>query len=196
MEPVILASNSPRRQEYFKLLGIPFNIMAAKLEESPAPGQDAAAYTEDMARRKIAAVLDRLRGGAPPLWICGADTAVSVDGAIFGKPANREDAGTMLETLRGREHEVSTAVALFDGRRRCVDCRTVQSAVSFAPFSDRELEWYLNTGEWQGAAGGYRIQGLGACLVTGIRGSYSAVVGLPLREFYAMLMENGYPFFA
>jgi septum formation protein len=72
----------------------------------------------------------------------------------------------------------------------------VQSAVSVAPLSDKELEWYLNTGEWQGAAGGYRIQGLGGCLVTGIRGSYSAIVGLPLREFYAMLLESGYPFFA
>jgi septum formation protein len=98
----------------------------------------------------------------------------------------------MLEKLRGREHEVSTSVALFNGRKQTVDCRSVLSSVTFAALTDSELEWYLNTGEWQGVAGGYKIQGLGGCLVTSVRGSHSAIVGLPLREFYVMLLENGY----
>lgn len=191
MEPIILASGSLRRQEYFKLLGLPFNIMPSMLNETPRPGQTPREYTEDMAVRKIKKIIDQLKGRIPH-WICGADTVISVDGEIFGKAADRESARAMLEKLRGREHEVATSVALFNGRKQTVDCRSVLSSVTFAALTDSELEWYLNTGEWQGVAGAYKIQGLGGCLVTSVRGSHSAIVGLPLREFYVMLLENGY----
>ncbi|MDR2470593.1 MAG: Maf family protein [Treponema sp.] len=191
MEPIVLASSSPRRQEYFKLLGLPFNIMPAKLDECPRPGQSAEDYTRDMAVRKIRRILEVLQGRVPQ-WICGADTAAAVEGDILGKPRDRSEALAMMEKLRGREHEVSTSVALFNGKNQAIDCRTVNSSVTFAPVSDAELEWYINTGEWQGVAGSYRIQGLGGCFVSSIRGSYSAVVGLPIREFYLMLVENGY----
>jgi septum formation protein len=89
---------------------------------------------------------------------------------------------------------VITAVALFNGRARAIDCRSVVSAVSFAPLGEEEMEWYLNTGEWQGVAGGYKIQGLASCFISGLQGSYSAVVGLPLHEFYVMLKQNGYAY--
>jgi septum formation protein len=176
MEPIILASGSLRRQEYFKLLGLPFNIMPSMLDETPKPGQAPREYTEDMAVRKINKIIDQLKGRIPH-WICGADTVISVDGEIFGKAADREGARAMLEKLRGREHEVSTSVALFNGRKQTVDCRSVLSSVTFAALTDSELEWYLNTGEWQGVAGGYKIQGLGGCLITSVRGSHSAIVG-------------------
>jgi len=193
MEPIILASSSPRRQEYFKLLGLPFNIMPAKLEERPKPDQTAEEYTRDMAVRKINAVVDQLRGRIPR-WICGADTVISVDGEIFGKPADRGEAKTMLKRLAGREHEVFTSAALFNGKNQNIDCRTIESSVCFAALSEGEIEWYLNTGEWQGAAGSYKIQGLGGCFAASIKGSYSAIVGLPMREFYCMLVDNGYQY--
>ncbi|MDR0404022.1 MAG: Maf family protein [Treponema sp.] len=193
MEPIILASGSLRRQEYFKLLGLPFNIMPSMLDEKPRPNQTPREYTEEMSVRKINKIIDQLRGRMP-YWICGADTVISVDGEIFGKASSRDQAGEMLEKLRGREHEVSTSVALFNGRNQTIDRRSVQSSVTFAPLSESEIDWYLNTGEWQGVAGAYKIQGLGACFVTSIKGSYSAIVGLPLREFYVMLIENGYQY--
>jgi septum formation protein len=193
MDPIILASGSLRRQEYFKLLGLPFNIMPSMLDETPRPGQSPREYTEDMSVRKINKIIDQLRGRIP-YWICGADTVISVDGEIFGKAVDRDKARAMLERLQGRDHEVSTSVALFNGRTQAIDCRSVLSAVTFAPLSEGEIDWYLNTGEWQGVAGGYKIQGLGGCFVTSIKGSYSAIVGLPLREFYVMLLENGYQY--
>jgi septum formation protein len=98
----------------------------------------------------------------------------------------------MLRKLQGRSHEVITSVALYNGRKKTTDCRSVVSTVTFAPLSPDEIEWYLNTGEWQEAAGAYKIQGLASCFITGIKGSYSGIVGLPLREFYVMLRDNGY----
>jgi len=191
MEPIILASASLRRQEYFKLLGLPFIIMPAKLDEQPKPGQTAEEYTQDMAVQKINTIVTRLQNRIPQ-WVCGADTVISVDGEIFGKPSGRNDAMSMIERLSGREHQVFTSIALFNGRTGNTDCRTVESQVSLATLSQMEIEWYLNTGEWQGAAGSYKIQGLGACFAVSIKGSYSAIVGLPLHEFYDMLIRNGY----
>jgi septum formation protein len=193
MEPIVLASSSLRRQEYFKLLGLPFNIMPAMLDEAPKPGQTPQEYTRDMAVRKINKIIEQL-GGRIPRWICGADTVISVDGEIFGKPGDRGAAKIMMDKLRGREHEVSTSIALFSGKTQTIDCRSVESGVTFAPLSDDEVEWYLNTGEWQGVAGSYKIQGLGGCFVSSIKGSYSAIVGLPMHEFYVMLIENGYQY--
>jgi len=193
MEPIILASASLRRQEYFKLLGLPYIIMPAKLDEQPRPDQTPGDYTQDMAIQKIKAIVDRLRNRIPQ-WICSADTVISVDGEIFGKPSGRADAMSMIERLSGREHEVFTSVALFSGRTGNTDCQTVKSQVSLAPLSKMEIEWYLNTGEWQGTAGSYKIQGLGACFAVSIKGSYSSIVGLPLHEFYDMLIRNGYQY--
>jgi septum formation protein len=193
MEPIILASSSLRRQDYFKLLGLPFNIMPSMLDEIPKPGQSPHDYTQDMAVRKINKILEQLRGRIPR-WICGADTVISVNGEIFGKPQDRNEAQMMMEKLQGREHTVSTSVALFSGKTQTTDCRSVESNVVFAPISGEEIEWYLNTGEWQGVAGSYKIQGLGGCFVSSIKGSYSSVVGLPIHEFYVMLIENGYQY--
>jgi septum formation protein len=193
MEPVILASGSLRRQDYFRLLGLPFSIMPPLADESPGGITDPRELAEALAVRKVNKIISLLKGRNPP-WICGADTVISVKGEIFGKPVNREEAREMLLRLQGRTHEVITAVALFNGKKKAVDCRSVLSAVSFVPLSEEELEWYLDTGEWQGVAGGYKIQGLGGCLVSRIEGSYSAIVGLPLHEFYAMLRDNGYPY--
>ena len=193
MEPIILASGSLRRQEYFRLMGLPFNIMPTLIEEEFHGAITPKEATEKLAVKKVNKILELLQGRLPP-WICGADTVTAIDGKIFGKPKDRNDAEQMLRQLQGREHEVVTAIALFNGKERTTDCRSVESKVTFSVLSESEIEWYLNTGEWQGVAGAYRIQGLASCFVTSIRGSYSGIVGLPLREFYAMLRENGYPY--
>ena len=174
-------------------MGLPFTIMPAKLDERPRPGQSPGEYTREMAVRKINTIIEQLRGRIPR-WICGADTVISVDKEIFGKPADRNEAKSMIERLEGREHEVSTSVALFNGKNQNIDCRTVHSAVIFAALTEAEIEWYLNTGEWQGVAGAYKIQGQGGCFISTIQGSYSAIVGLPLYEFYCMLIDNGYQY--
>jgi septum formation protein len=191
MEPIILASGSLRRQEYLKILGLPFSVIPPLIDESPGDIRDPGKLAETLALRKVNRIIE-LAKGSP--WICGADTLVSVGGDIYGKPRDREDARRMLRGLRGREHRVFTAVALYCGAGGNTDCRLVRSSVSFAPLTDEEIDWYLDTGEWQGVAGSYRIQGLGGCFVSAIQGSYSAIVGLPIHEFYVMLKANGYPF--
>jgi septum formation protein len=167
--------------------------MPSLINEEIQPGTEPKKAAGDLAVLKVKKVIEVMKGRTPQ-WICGADTLVSVDGEIYGKPRDREDAERMLLRLQGREHEVITAVALYNGREKSIDCRQVVSTVSFAVLSENEIEWYLNTGEWQGAAGSYKIQGLASCFVTLVRGSPSAVVGLPMREFYVMLRENSYPY--
>jgi septum formation protein len=193
MEPIILASGSLRRQEYFRLLGLPFNIMPPLIDETPGEGLSPGEAAEDLAARKVNKIVELLKERIPP-WICGADTIISMENDIFGKPLDREDARRMLLRLQGRDHEVVTAVALFNGKEKSLDCRSVTSIVSFASLGEKEIEWYLNTGEWQGVAGAYRIQGVAGCFISGIKGSFSSIVGLPLHLFYVMLLENGYPY--
>jgi septum formation protein len=193
LEPIVLASGSPRRRDYFHLLGLPFTVVTPEADESAGPDADPARATADIAGRKIRAALE-LCGAEAPLWICAADTVVSLDGQIIGKPHDRAEAESMLKKLRGRTHGVFTSVALWSGRKKTVDTRTVESAVTFAPLLDAEIAWYLDTGEWDGVAGAYRAQGLAACFVESIRGSFSSVAGLPLRELYCLLRENGYPY--
>jgi septum formation protein len=193
METIILASGSLRRQDYFRLLGLPFSIMPSRASEEPSPGLDPRSQAEAIARRKVDEVVKTLEGRLPP-WILGADTVIIVDGQVYGKPKDKEDARKMLRTLSGREHEVVTALALYNGRTKTIDSRSNLSFVRFADLSEAEVDWYLETGEWQGVAGSYRIQGLAACFISEIRGSYSSIVGLPMHEFYVMLRENGYSY--
>ena len=193
MEPIILASGSPRREEFFRILGLPFTVMPSNAEENYNAVLEPRAIAEELALRKVKKTLEVLKGESP-LWICGADTLIELDGKIYGKPADRTDAGRMLRAFGGRTHEVISAVALYNSRAKATDCRSSVSTVSFAPLSEREIDWYLDSGEWQGAAGAYKIQGRASCFISEVKGSYSSIVGLPLREFYVMLRDNGYPY--
>jgi septum formation protein len=218
MEPIILASESQRRQDYFRLLKLPFECVSAMIDETPKPGLSPRQVAEDLALRKTLAVVKKINTPPkpqplipdpwspipnpqppipepqPPTWIFGADTIVVPDGEIFGKPADKASAGVMLKRLSGRRHEVITAMALHNVPSNKTDCRSVSCEVQFALLSAGEIEWYLDSGEWQGAAGAYRLQELGGCLIQSINGSPSAVVGLPLYDFYVMLRDNGYQF--
>ncbi|MDR0400397.1 MAG: Maf family protein [Treponema sp.] len=193
MEPIVLASGSKRRQEYFRLLGLPFSIIAPEIDENIKEGPEPRELAEELAIRKVRKVIGYLKSRNPP-WICGADTLISMDDRVYGKAEDRDSAREMLKSLQGRAHQVVTAVALYSGKTNTVDCRSVLSEVIFSPLLDDQIEWYLDSGEWQGVAGAYRIQGLGSCFISGIRGSYSSIVGLPIHEFYVMLRDNGYAY--
>lgn len=195
VESIVLASGSLRRQEYFKLLNLPFKIIAPSIEERNTNKLPAVDFASEMAKLKLKGVIDKLKG-KNPIWVFAADTVVELEGTVFNKPESRDAAEDILKTLSGKEHNVITACALYNGRTAEIDCFPVLTKVRFAELGDNDLAWYLDTGEWQGAAGAYRIQGLGGCLITNISGSYSNVVGLPLREFYEMLIRNGYPYSA
>ena len=202
MENIILASASPQRQEYLRLLGLPFTSMPPQIKEIFNEQAEPGAIAEELAVRKVKKVLETLKNenvaANSPFpsnltWILGADTLICLDGKVYGKPFNRKDAGGMLHTFQGRTHQVITAIALYNGKSGCLDCRSVVSNVTFAPLSKDEIDWYLDSGEWQEAAGSYKIQGLASCFIKEISGSYSSIVGLPVRELYEMLKDNGYP---
>ena len=201
MEPIILASGSPRRQEYLRLLGLPFTCMPSPVNEDYDLPADPRAVAEELAIRKVNKIVETLKNEPLPgstkniePWVCGADTLISLNGKIYGKALDRNDARQMLKAFQGQSHEVITAVALYNGRKKTTDCRSVVSIVTFASLNPGEIEWYLDSGEWQDAAGAYKIQGLASCFISDIKGSYSSIVGLPLREFYVMLRENGYQY--
>jgi len=174
-------------------MGLPFSILPAVIDESLNAESNPKKLTEELSVKKVQKVIEVMKDRLPK-WICGADTVIATESKIFGKPANREEAAQMLKNLSGKQHKVITAVALYNGNDKKIDCKSVSCTVCFAPLSQQEIEWYLDTNEWQGAAGGYRIQGLAGCFITQIKGSPSVVAGLPLREFYVMLRDNGYPY--
>ncbi|MNG87892.1 Maf-like protein YhdE [compost metagenome] len=188
MNALYLASGSPRRRELLTQIGVPFTVVSAPIDETPLADESATAYVERLARAKAAAGLASL-GTEAGAVVLGADTAVVLEGRILGKPENREDALSMLAALAGREHQVLTAVAVSDGHRCLSLC--VASSVRFRPITDDEAQRYWASGEPQDKAGGYAIQGLAAVFVTGLEGSYSAVVGLPLSETAELLARMG-----
>lgn len=193
MEPIILASSSPRRQDILKMLGIPFQVIMPNIDEAIAAATvDTEEMPELLAREKVAEVLHSL----PPVqkipWILGADTVIVKNGKIYGKPENQEQAEEFLHDFQGSTHTVITALALYNGRTKTTTSKTAHTKVTFAPMSDAEIQWYLDTGEWHGAAGGYRIQSLASIFISKIEGSQSCVTGLPISELYAILNEQGY----
>jgi len=190
MNTLYLASGSPRRRELLAQIGVPFTVVSAAIDETPFANESAVAYVERLARGKAMAGFAAL-GQASAACVLGADTAVIVDGLILGKPVDQADALAMLMALAGREHEVLTAIALTDGQRCETQC--VSSLVRFRAISVEEATAYWRSGEPQDKAGGYAIQGLGSIFVSGLNGSYSAVVGLPVCETAQLLAQFGIP---
>lgn len=180
---VVLASRSPRRVQLLAQLGITPTIIPADIDETPHSGERAVSYVERLAREKATAVVPHC--DIAVTRILAADTTIDIDNEILGKPVNRDDAQSMLRRLSGRTHRVHTAVAVVDATG--VRSEVVTTLVTCVPITDDMLTWYLETNEWQGKAGSYAIQGQGAVLVETLRGSYSNVVGLPLRETAQLL---------
>lgn len=183
---LLLASASPRRRDLLQQIGVPFDIAAHDVDETPRNGEKASDYVLRMACEKARCAVSRAEPGHVVL---GADTAVVLDGRILGKPRDRADAVETLLALSGRSHQVCSAVALCDGGR--TETRLSVTDVVFGSVSRSEAEAYWETGEPADKAGSYGIQGAGALFVARIGGSYSGVVGLPLYETARLLVEFG-----
>ena len=192
METIILASGSPRRQELLARARIPFKAFPPDIEEDLGSFPSVEEQVCQIAARKVEAVLAGFRQESPR-WILGLDTLVELDGQVLAKPAGAEQAGEILRKLSGRVHRVCTGIALLPVRGAPLDLACAVTEVKFATLEPREIDSYLDWGEWAGVAGGYRIQERGAFFIEWIRGSYSNVVGLPLETFYGMLRDNQYP---
>ena len=193
METIILASASEQRRAFLELMGLPFKVIPSNLEENLDTSLDLHLALEKLAMEKAKKVSQTLKI-TEKTWVLGADTVIFLNNEVFGKPQNREHARQMLFSMQGQTHEVITAIALINEAKNILDCCFVVSSVAFSSMTETEIQWYLDTNEWQGAAGAYKIQGLASCFISKINGSYSSIVGLPLNEFYAMLKRNSYPF--
>ena len=184
---IILASNYPRRRELLERIGIKdFTVAAPNVDESVEPGLSPAAIVEQLSLRKARAAAGHF---GPDELILAADTVVALDGAILGKPRDGNDAFAMLSALSGRENHVYTGVTVLRGDR--VITRHEVTAVTFRELSPDEIWGYIATGEPLDKAGAYGIQGVGALLVSGIRGDYSNVMGLPVFRLGQILRDFG-----
>ncbi len=187
--PIVLASASPRRRELLQQLGVPHEVLAVDVDESALPGETAQQLA---ARLALAKAQEGLRRDGARRPVLGSDTVVVVDAMVFGKPQGKADGQRMLAALAGRTHQVMTAVALAAGNGHVAQALS-NTAVTMRPITAAEAAAYWDTGEPQGKAGGYAIQGRGAIFIEHISGSYSGVMGLPLYET-AQLLQTLQPF--
>ncbi|HEX4976103.1 MAG TPA: Maf family protein [Pseudomonadales bacterium] len=185
---VYLASASPRRQELLQQMGLAFVQIESSVDESPIADETPQSYVQRVALLKAREGLKSL-AKTDSLPVLGADTSVVLEGQIFGKPRDEADAKRMLQALSGRCHQVMTAVAVVTRAKEGVVLRCTD--VTFKALSEEEISNYCQTGEYQGKAGAYAIQGRAAVFVEHIQGSYSGVVGLPLMETAALLARFG-----
>ena len=186
--PVVLASASPRRRHLLAQIGlVPDLVDPAALDESVRAREIPRDYAARMAEGKAIAVLGRHPGS----HILAADTVVACGRRILPKAASEADARLCLDLLSGRRHRVIGAIAMMtpDGSKTT---RLVSTIVAFKRFEKTEIDVYLASGEWQGKAGGYAIQGLAAAFVLALNGSYTNVVGLPLAQTYGLLRGAGF----
>lgn len=184
---LILGSGSPRRRELLATLGVtPDAITPPDIDETPKKAETPRVYCERIAFEKAQAI----EAGPEDIVLC-ADTTVALGRRILGKPADAGEAAEFLVSLGGRRHSVITAVVVRKGDR--IWRRTSESAVKMKRLSDDELNAYLASGDWQGKAGGYAIQGPAGAFIPWIQGSYTGIVGLPLAETAALLQAAGLP---
>lgn len=190
---IFLASQSPRRQELLAQLQVTFDVIDVNVHEQRQQGEAPWDYVNRVAREKAGAGLLQL-AGSPGAVVMGADTDVVLAGAVLGKPENAVQAFAMLRALSGQTHEVISAVWLISAgmEAHCV----VRSKVRFAAITDAEIHAYIACGEPFGKAGAYAIQGRGAAFIESIEGSYSGIMGLPLRETYQLLRQFNVPVWA
>jgi nucleoside triphosphate pyrophosphatase len=183
MDTLILASGSPRRQALLDLIQIPYRAIPAETPElQPKSSDSPAFYCRESARQKALCVARDF----PDFPILGADTVVTFDEIILGKPADQAEAAEMLHRLSGRSHQVLTSLCLW------INAETIildqdRTTVHFRSITDREIAWYVKNGEGMDKAGGYGIQGLGSVFVESINGCFYNVVGLPLPRLVKML---------
>jgi septum formation protein len=183
--PLILASSSPRRRELLINAGIPFEVRTANISETRRDGESPLDYARRLAREKA----ETVAANNPDSAVLGADTIVLVDDHVLGKPADAEDAERMLRLLRGRSHQVLTAVCIIRDAKS--DIREETTTVHFGEVTDEEISAYVQHGEPMDKAGAYAIQGMASRWIDRIEGDYFNVVGLPVALVYRMLRERG-----
>lgn len=197
---IILASGSPRRRELLEREGVPFTVRVSEVDEALDPDilRDPREAAKKLAERKAGAVVQEVLGAdyVGAAAVIGADTMVALDGRIYGKPADEEDAKRILRELSGRVHQVVTGVSVWlisapDKENVSLGFRTLAetSHVTFKNLSDEEIEAYVATGEPMDKAGAYGIQGEGGALVKGVSGDYDNVVGLPVKRLLKEFSE-------
>ena len=185
----ILGSGSPRRRDLLAQIGVVADdIRPPDIDETPDKGELPRPYCQRMAREKALAVT-----AAPDELVLCADTTVALGRRILGKPADAGEAAEFLYAMSGRRHRVVTAMALRLGDRLWQ--RDVVSTVKMKRLSDPEINAYLASGDWQGKAGGYGIQGPAGAFIPWIEGSFTGIVGLPLAETAGLLQAAGYPLY-
>lgn len=201
MQPrIYLASQSPRRRELLKQIGVHFELLLLRaysprridVDETPHPDETPEAYVQRLSQEKAQLGFDTLSfRHLRPHPVLAADTTVTLDGRIFGKPADAKQAADMLRELSGREHQVLTAVAVAMDQR--VEVLLSSSTVRFTKLSDERIRRYVQNHEYADKAGGYAIQGQAGAFIEHIAGSYSGVMGLPLFETVQLLQRFDYP---
>lgn len=185
MKRFILASNSPRRRELLNNCGYVFDVIPSDCDETVDESLTPAETVMELARRKALSVLKENSDSV----VLGCDTVVAVDGKILGKPTDRDEAFSMLMSLSGKKHIVSSGVCISD-KEKCI-CFENTTEVEFYSLSEETLNSYLDTLEYTDKAGAYGIQGYGSVLVKGIKGDYFSVMGLPVSECARVLAEFG-----
>lgn len=185
----MLASASPRRRDLLEQLGLAVECIPADLDEGERDGESPAGYVSRLARQKAEAVAATLDPDDEGWVVIGADTCVALDGRIFGKPVDGADARRILRTLSARPHEVLTGVATITSHAAAVEVD--RTTVTMTPMTDAEIDWYVATGEPEGKAGAFAIQGVGGAFIERIDGSVSNVVGLPLACTRRLLRSVG-----
>ena len=197
---IYLASQSPRRRELLKQIGINFEMLLLRadprrnvvVDEEPQAGEQPESYVRRVSQAKAEAGYSALRlRNLPAFPVLAADTTVTLDGNIFGKPGNVEQAADMLRKLSGREHQVLSAVAIVMDEH--IEVAVSTSTVRFVALSEERIRRYLLTREYTDKAGGYAIQGYAGAFIEHLSGSYSGVMGLPLFETVQLLQHFGYP---
>ena len=185
---IILASSSPRRKELLQSVGIKLEVIAPSSDESLLLNENPKDYALRLASEKAISVSRNLDGA---FLVIGADTIVVVDDEILGKPANEEEARSMLSRISGRAHHVLTAFSIAQPKNEILHSEVVDTRVRVKTLEPEEIEGYIKTGEPMDKAGAYGIQGIGAFMIKGIEGSYTNVVGLPLFEVLEALNKLG-----
>jgi septum formation protein len=184
---LILASASPRRQELLRAVGLKFKIIPAHVNEHYLAGESPRQHVKRLSYDKAMVIAKKY----PESWTLGADTIVVIDGLILGKPQNKTQAREMLQKLSGREHKVFTGFTIAHVAAEVYQTKVIQSIVRFKTLSPKEMDWYVACDEPYDKAGGYAVQGKGACFIQSIRGSYTNVIGLPLCEVLEAFKKLG-----
>ncbi len=186
-KPLILASASPRRQQFLTDLGLNFTSLPANIDETPETRETPTTFAVRLALAKAWTIAEQ----HPHAYVIGSDTVVTLNNRILGKPADAANALDILRSLQGKTHQVITGLSLTCLQDNCFENLARTTSVTFTTFSDSILRAYIRTGEPMDKAGAYGIQGKGSFLVRTIQGSCSNVIGLPINTCTSLLLQYG-----